>query len=885
MKRITAIVLAAFLLTTLAATRARAQVANINCTVEKESQTLSVSGNTLTFQDGCGTQSDTFELVVSGTPATLACSLNGLMRGGTSSGTLASTTSTTGGILVGYGGPFDKWQITCTWTGGTSPTVTANRTATTARQGGVSPAWLGPTQPQPAAPIAVTGSQRIPTIAAAMAWLNTLGVTNSGVIYSEVAEDVTSQIFATGNWSGTIYLNSGFTSGNTCGQTAVNGVWNCYTTELPLIITTRMNMIGQGGIAGSGTMSQGTVFTFGSSFPAALGAPTYATAPACSSAGSGFTFYVQVGLVRNAMGGANTPQTPLWGAPTAEVALTCNTPGFTFTLSAVPGARDGNFGAYDVAVFTSTVSGMEVENGSGVARGSNPAAAVDLTGGAVGVTSGAQSVITVSSIEYPGEDQDKSAPLADTSNPMLVYERGQFAQNAFDIQVQHMTLEGSPNRGTNNSTPETNEPHVALWNATGEENSGARDVGMMGAFQEAMIYTENGNTAWYGINNGSASGPVSGNFHTFICDGRSGKGCARIIQDSTLAGRCALCSGVTVVTNPQLWIVGPSAIPTINGIHIESSANNGTDGILCDYGCNAVFNGVSGTSGGSPGALLHIGPNLPTMGNVTAHDINDGDHYNCVKDDRVGVTILTGTVCSYQGDNQFFGPGMVASGGTAHFPGSLLQQTGGNAAAVTATTCCTLWKTFTLPIVSQAETYSGECHLPYQTANATTALSLGLQAPVGSTNLFGGAEIDTNNSGTFTKGSGSTAAATWLTVLAGGTSSAGSTTFDASLWFTLEVLGSIEEVTTSGTTVTRYAGPNFQTTWSAGTPVTINGQSCTIASVAGNNTLTLNAGNGCSWSYGNQVPFSVQQTLNVGSSVTGTSPSATFQRGGRCYLM
>jgi hypothetical protein len=115
----------------LASGLAFCQVTNIQCTVEREAQTLSVSGNTLTFQDGCGTQSNNFELVISGTPTTFTGTINGVMPGGTTT-QLATTTSTASIVLTTTGGPFKSYTFTASWTGGSSPSVVVNRLASTA---------------------------------------------------------------------------------------------------------------------------------------------------------------------------------------------------------------------------------------------------------------------------------------------------------------------------------------------------------------------------------------------------------------------------------------------------------------------------------------------------------------------------------------------------------------------------------------------------------------------------------------------------------------------------------------------------------------------------------------------------------------------------------
>jgi hypothetical protein len=113
---------------------AHCQTANPQCTKESESQTLAVSGNTLTFFDACGTQANTFELVIAGGPATFTATLSGVMQSGTAT-SLATTSATTANqILQGSGGPYTKYTVTASWTGGASPSVAVNRLAAVARR-------------------------------------------------------------------------------------------------------------------------------------------------------------------------------------------------------------------------------------------------------------------------------------------------------------------------------------------------------------------------------------------------------------------------------------------------------------------------------------------------------------------------------------------------------------------------------------------------------------------------------------------------------------------------------------------------------------------------------------------------------------------------------
>ncbi len=126
-----------FLLFTLLcalATLAHGQNANQQCTVESETQTLSVSGNTLTFLDACGTQANTFELVIAGAPATFSGTLSGVMPGGTATSLATTSVTTANQVLQGSGGPYAKYTFTASWTGGASPSVSVNRRAAVARR-------------------------------------------------------------------------------------------------------------------------------------------------------------------------------------------------------------------------------------------------------------------------------------------------------------------------------------------------------------------------------------------------------------------------------------------------------------------------------------------------------------------------------------------------------------------------------------------------------------------------------------------------------------------------------------------------------------------------------------------------------------------------------
>lgn len=112
---------------------ASAQTVTGNGTKEFEQQTLTVSGNCLTFQDALGGVSGSFEILVNGAPLTLSTTVNGVMRGGTTTA-LGNNSSTANSVISTTGGPYDKYTVCATWTGGTSPSIVVNRTSTIARK-------------------------------------------------------------------------------------------------------------------------------------------------------------------------------------------------------------------------------------------------------------------------------------------------------------------------------------------------------------------------------------------------------------------------------------------------------------------------------------------------------------------------------------------------------------------------------------------------------------------------------------------------------------------------------------------------------------------------------------------------------------------------------
>ncbi|MGB8887126.1 MAG: SGNH/GDSL hydrolase family protein [Candidatus Korobacteraceae bacterium] len=104
----------------------------------KNSQTAG-SGQTITVTNSLGGITGSFELLVSGTPATASIPIKGCKLGGTCD-LLTTSTSTSNSIFEPTPATvYDYFTIAPTFTGGSAPTLTVNTTITMARGGNLSP--------------------------------------------------------------------------------------------------------------------------------------------------------------------------------------------------------------------------------------------------------------------------------------------------------------------------------------------------------------------------------------------------------------------------------------------------------------------------------------------------------------------------------------------------------------------------------------------------------------------------------------------------------------------------------------------------------------------------------------------------------------------------
>lgn len=147
----------AFALVLTAISFALGQSVNNKGTKEQDTQSTSVSGTVLRFNDTLGTQTNSFEMVPTGGPATVTVTIDGCMRGGKCNTSIGSTSSTTSTIinLTMTNGPYDFYNVNVAFTGGTNPTFTFNRTGTAARSSG---AAAGVSSVAVTAPVTTSGA-------------------------------------------------------------------------------------------------------------------------------------------------------------------------------------------------------------------------------------------------------------------------------------------------------------------------------------------------------------------------------------------------------------------------------------------------------------------------------------------------------------------------------------------------------------------------------------------------------------------------------------------------------------------------------------------------------------------------------------------------------
>src|SRR5579872_684994 len=637
---------------------------------ETDQQTISNSGGTAVFLDGQGTQSETFELIPSGSPTSYTCTGAGLMRGGTV-GPTTSVTGTAAQILQVAGGPFDKWAVQCTWSGGSSPTVLINRTATVSR------GTAGPSYPNlfggvNAPDCVVNGSTR-PSL------YNCTALFSAGRI-----DDFQPEYFAsTGVGNPLSHFTGRLNLGcDLAGTQADNNHVIAWITDWPIVLQTGADITGCGPVNPATQFAGGTAIVKGPNFFTKLGQPSTLSlsCPASGSLVAG-TYDVTAAWIRetNSNGGASTP---LPGQVSARATVVC--PGSGQIQFASPGANAPATGTaaggirFYACLETSGDCHKDAVSqvvGSGLIC---PGSASALDGNTCDTTAGTVKISTLATNTTAGSSVPP-VDLMDYSAPLVVLGTGIAGTlTQLSTWVSDLTLEAD---SQGNSTPGSTTPTVGLVFNSAQEISGADRVWIHGPFTSAMWVALSGNNNLFRINTGL--GANTGTSYCGIIEGRpagNNNGGNRSIFDMT----CAIKAGAAVPA--QILVIGSRAAPDLQGIHLENTASQ--DGLQFDDGGNGTYNVIGGVLGAN-GGLVHY---TATAGNATGYagvQVVSGFSGNAILDQRfIGPCLGNTAFCDqvtgpanryihYLGQftyaNQFFGSNAqvgIASGAT-YFVGDL----------------------------------------------------------------------------------------------------------------------------------------------------------------------------------------------------------------------
>jgi hypothetical protein len=617
-----------------------AQVIKGGGTAESDTRVSSGLSGTLTFPDALGTRSDNFEILVTGAPATLAITLNGCMTGGTCTA-LTTYSATSNTVLSTSGGPYTTYQIVYTMTGGTSPTITVNRLATTAgippvlNPGFVGKATVGfsPVCMVDGVVHKTVGNPDDPTNCVDA--LNALGVTGTGEIYSGIPEDLTAtgkQPFARAGtaFNGAVYLSNslGASGVGTCTTTAP---LTCWFTSIPLIIPSGLTLSGLDPAQASGSVNGGTTIAASPTFMQRLGLTSLGNpqVPACvASGGDGTipaagTLYLRVGLVTNASdapGSTGTgPKTQLRGPVSAQsqVALCGANDSVTWQIQSTP-VRGSGTQSQELVLYAGTDPNNLVE--ATVVGCSTSAGVSDPDGGSCRLPIGGGNLtFTLTSLLQNSSNTPPSAPLVDTaksydmSNYIFILGQGPDTRNASAAIIKNLTIACNP---TLTDVVGANTPSGAIQGFTGNEQAGVENVSFYGGCFQTYVYMwqNSNNSHLQGLNAGSSTGPTSTDFSGVVLDARMPTGgTSRSFLDSTIAAH----DGSNGQSVNMVLVTGRKAWPVIHGLHTENAGGG------CGIKFTNAANGNIITSGHTSG--------VDTIGGAV-----DGNAIVCI--DGAGVT-------------------------------------------------------------------------------------------------------------------------------------------------------------------------------------------------------------------------------------------------------
>jgi hypothetical protein len=694
---------------TLAGTAA-GQVVLPNSTGEKQSQTLGTCSGTLTFPDATGTQTNAWEMVITGGPATVSTTINGVSLGGTVT-QLTTSAGITSQVLYTTGGPYDHYTFVVACTGGASPAITVNRQGTYAKGNAgytINPAFTGPGLNN----TCNVDGIRHKTIHDCTCYFQGNGLAG-GVTATNVPEDITTNPFVCNGATvqQTVYMGTG-KAGNGCNTTNIN----CWVLEVPMVLPSGTDIFGSGIVLISiGDPSGGTEFTFGSSFPTAIGPPAQSTWTVVGSGGTipAATYTVTTMYVTNLEGsdGATATYGFSASAVTQQVVVAAGSNSITVTSPAAAGTSPFQAQDFTACVGAANLGPSQLNCMVAADRtcGANGAGAVDSNACKLGSTMTLLNVPAASSSNLKAQTIDKTNPAITVGN------RGYATVASFGQRISGITFNCNNTLTPANTTPAANEPNVAIWWKSAQEASILAQSGAGGpcagytTFPGSALVWSTPDGALDGFNPG-AGGSSAAELYQLVLEPITDQGLTLTARNSSFNLRTA---GLTNAGG-DILALGNKTWLGCSGCHLENFV--GGDGIRCDQGAAInVYGGEAVITSATKGAY-HRTAACRSMKLFGVYNENPVIKPTFADDAR-GLTFTAanvGDTVNYDSDSS---PFTVNGTATQAAIGGSTQLTGASFG------------------VEASKKYTLDCTIPYTASAATAAFNIALAGPAGSTLL------------------------------------------------------------------------------------------------------------------------------------------------------
>jgi hypothetical protein len=533
---------------------------------------------------------------------------------------------------------------------------------------------------------------------------------NNGIIQGIMDSLSTNPFAGSGSW--TWLLPNGLNS-QTCPNTMP---YNCVLLNAPLVLASGSDIIGVGIVTASQTYAVGTAFSFGSSFPSALGQPTTPTAT-CGTTPAGFlssgSYYIVSVQANDLNGGAggSSANTPGFTIASMQQTVTCSGIGSNSIQIAAPTPQTSTnsaFTAKAVYLCGSTTSGGPYVCGSAsVALHPNMLCSVAdpmTNDDGCGITGTTTLLAIPNQIAASQSNTNTGAaaggslvpPLKDTTNPLIVIGALAPTTGSSGNFLSRFSVMGNPTLGAASSfgMPATNEPNIGIWLRTSQENTILQGVGVFGPWGGyCTIGTSCGGFAITGGGTGiyvtKGSNQINGS--ESICIMNSGNNrdlCDPITVDGNmLFGSPQLgIDGTSMNTrqtgtstaNASALVSGTGTKVTFTHSHFENSVN-ATDGDLVQ-----VTSGATVTVLGGDGCCAVNGLHI-TSSALGASAVNFANTAtNPVQDDLNGDPTVP-TPVNYTSIASWASGGMAV--GSGHLNQVASKNFAGSCSMTSATTC------------------------------------------------------------------------------------------------------------------------------------------------------------------------------------------------------